>query len=555
MGWMLEPEPPRSLDVPQYLEHLDEALTRAALTPQDVPDALRRELDPPEGLSSLVAEWSKRTGEGPQFFGDSLLNNSSLVIYVVAEIGNRHYRVLLTGDQENWTYLLARNPRGLQADVMKASHHGGRLYVESGPAHDDVVSAVRPQALLISANGQHGLPRSTVRLAAVRWGVSVFCTSRRSLEIVTGENGSDPCCHETFKCQGSRNITLVLDANGIRSDTPACHSGFGRQPGPIIQLQQHIVEPSAVVSHLFEHELRLHIEWVRRRLERIHKEKQACAGELAVGTAPVTEDDLATLAREEGRRSLVANLRAVLSEGMKRGKFWASPSRPYSDSHWHAYACPSKADVKAFLDRLGEKVMILFPQTLGKVERDKDSLVNDLELIGLAEYADALLRIPQDAFRSMIWPWVSKAMKGGKWSCYLHSRGGIALSTRQGVRTLTASLVEAFRRKQGGWSDESLYVDEKPFPFLAPVLVSGKEQNCHTKDYVPLGSHAQANRVLTWLGLEKKEFDHEEWERLRGKMERSSSADGIGLHDVYKVCDGHSHTMAALLARAVSCLW
>ena len=72
MGWMLERERPLSLDEPQYLEHVDEALTRAALTPQEVRDALRRELDAPEGLSSLVAEWIRMTEKSRRSRCDAL---------------------------------------------------------------------------------------------------------------------------------------------------------------------------------------------------------------------------------------------------------------------------------------------------------------------------------------------------------------------------------------------------------------------------------------------------------------------------------------------------
>ena len=103
----------------------------------------------------------------------------------------------------------------------------------------------------------------------------------------------------------------------------------------------------------------------------------------------------------------------------------------------------------------------------------------------------------------MIWPWVSKAMKRGKWSCYLHNAGGIALSTRQSVPTLTARLVEAFRSKQCGWSNESLNVDDKKFPFLARVLVSGKEKDWNAKRTNGVAHASQANLDLARIAEER----------------------------------------------------
>lgn len=57
------------------------------------------------------------------------------------------------------SYLIARNPRGLHADVLKASHHGGRVFIESDLAPDEIFSAIQPQVVLFSANGRHHLPR------------------------------------------------------------------------------------------------------------------------------------------------------------------------------------------------------------------------------------------------------------------------------------------------------------------------------------------------------------------------------------------------------------
>ena len=56
---------------------------------------------------------------------------------------------------------------------------------------------------------------------------------------------------------------------GITSPLPACHSGFGGEPGPVIEVRQHVVERSPVVQELFEHELLGHIRWVKKKLAEV----------------------------------------------------------------------------------------------------------------------------------------------------------------------------------------------------------------------------------------------------------------------------------------------
>lgn len=65
----------------------------------------------------------------PNFFGNRLLNNTSLVIALDVWLdGKRRRRILLTGDQENWSYIASRHPAGLGVDVLKVPHHGGMVY-------------------------------------------------------------------------------------------------------------------------------------------------------------------------------------------------------------------------------------------------------------------------------------------------------------------------------------------------------------------------------------------------------------------------------------------
>ena len=185
LGWLFQAEDlPDELPIAQVM--LDQELSNRVLTPENIPRALAQPAGSQASPDTLAKDWAAKAELEPEYFGDSLFNNTSLVLWLRVVTGVQSHRVLLTGDQENWTYLLGCHPMGLQADVLKAVHHGGRMYLESAEAAHEVLSTVRPRAVLISACGEHGLPRSATRRAAITWGASVFCTSRRTREFVTG---------------------------------------------------------------------------------------------------------------------------------------------------------------------------------------------------------------------------------------------------------------------------------------------------------------------------------------------------------------------------------
>lgn len=269
LGWLGEPPPPAPVEQSANEMALDRQLLTNALDPNDLKWV--RPSTPLPDSGRIRREWAENEQADPEFFGDSVVNNTSLVLWIDAVTGGRRHRVLLTGDQENWTYLLMKHPFGLHVDVMKAPHHGGRLYIEKGESYEEIFSAVRPHAVLFSANGRHRLPRAAVRESAMRWGASVFCTSERKKEFVSGPPPSDECCHDSHGCsEATRDVQLELTVAGIQAALAACHTGYGVSPGPVIQIVQHEILPSPALQHLFEHELRRHIRWVGDELLRIH---------------------------------------------------------------------------------------------------------------------------------------------------------------------------------------------------------------------------------------------------------------------------------------------
>jgi beta-lactamase superfamily II metal-dependent hydrolase len=446
LGWLASPDGPPPVEQPTNELQLDQRLRTGALVPEDV-DWIPRDAAKAGG-SEAQKQWSTRTGIDPEFFGDSVLNNTSLVIWLNISLGALSHKVLLTGDQENWTYLLMQHPLGLQVDLLKSPHHGGQLYMEQAFSNEEVLSAVRPRALLFSANGRHGLPHSDIRASAMRWGASVFCTSERGREIImeTGSKRQDACCHEQFSCDGSRDVGVVFDERGIHADRTACHTGFGTSPGPIIQIRQHSVERSPVVQHLHEGELRKHLGWLKKVLKQIHTERVRLVPQGQTGGEPIAADHLSTLARSTGRVDLAFYLTDVLAKGWERNEFWSSATGHRYGEHPVAYVLPSAKELESFLALLRSKEMLLFVGVKEDTIQDKSTRLAALDLSRLTNLCDQTHHFPSAMFNEAFWPAVYQELLD--WHCYhrpsvqYRSVGLLAFSRSASAKEMFERLLE-----------------------------------------------------------------------------------------------------------------
>lgn len=120
-------------------------------------------------------------------------NNNSVVI----RMDYGEFSMLFTGDSETEQreWLMANHPNLLDADVLKASHHGSRNGADGEVNGQSWMDIVSPQAVVISAhiNSQFGHPHSEA-VSAYEQGVGhdrVYCTSRHGTIRVYGrEDGT-----------------------------------------------------------------------------------------------------------------------------------------------------------------------------------------------------------------------------------------------------------------------------------------------------------------------------------------------------------------------------
>jgi beta-lactamase superfamily II metal-dependent hydrolase len=428
MGWLLEPE---ATPVEETLAGrvLRQQAMNFAFRPAEMPDL-------PESQRSDDME-TLRSAD-PEFFGDSVLNNTSIVTWVQAGAGPARRSMLLTGDLENWTYLLAQHPRGLRADILKAPHHGGQLFLERGHANEEVLSTVRPRAVLVSANGRHHLPHYDLRATAARWGATVFCTAQRQVEAVQGGTAVNNCCHDSFGCTESRDVTVSFEAGNVLGNVAACHSGYGVEPGPVIQLAQHIVAPSKLVSRLVEQELEINLKWVQGQLLALHQERVQKSGAASKGSEAVSTEVLKTRARAEENHMLAANLQEVLKRGSSEGRFWVSEGG-YRESE--AYILPGDNEKKALIEALRKKEALIFTNRTQLKSMDRASVLNSLAREDLAELCEAAVSFPVVTFEVGFWPGVMRELSRG-WHCFVHRIHSLALTRIGDARQFSRRLYE-----------------------------------------------------------------------------------------------------------------
>lgn len=555
LGWLTVPEP-ADVDEPERpVDRLDDLLDTRGMSPDELKRRVR--VAPPGDRTmrdALAAAWAADAGAEPEFFGDSVLNDTSLVLWIDAPIGNRRFSVLLTGDQENWTYLLFRHPRGLHADVYKASHHGGRVYLESDEAHDEVMASIRPRVVLMSANGRHGLPRSAVRDSAIRWGASVSCTSGRDSDAILSTGAPASGCHASLGCSArTSDAGIVISADGIRSTNRLCHVAPANL-GQTIQVRQHVLAPSPIAGRLFDRELAGHIRRVQKWVRKLAAERRPRAPEDMVGGAEtIAVDRLLALMPLSEQARVRAHIDEILRAGMARGRFWARESGGFP-LPWRVWERPGPKLLDDIVADLSSKTGVFFSD-LGDPRRvGPNSLVMGLRTDGLARYVDERWGVPIEVFDWAVWPTVIRFLRDQCHVYAIQKRWGrkwcIAFTRAELNPFLERVLSLTFRRTEKG---PRFSVADRSMGPLGDVVVGAVDPDRRDVDAerrkaidawvfedhwwssLPVGE--QRDRLAAFLGLERVE-----------RLERGFGDLGLA---VAEACGGEPDKVVPLLVPAV----
>jgi hypothetical protein len=339
LEWLFGPEP-------DELDHLFPFSSTATMTTPDEAAAFRPR---PVQLRSHEIEQRAREIMGdtfePEFFGNAVLNDTSLVMTVDFHIDRmRRRRVLLTGDQENWSYIAYQNPNGLGADVLKAPHHGGRVYLadDGEDAVDQLYLWLRSPTVITSASGLYNLPRLSFRNALRTSGSNLLCPNVRTFEpLSAGAVKIDGAvsCHAAYGCSQGKTqqhemITVALNATEQSANVAACVQGTGHAGlAPIRVLQQRIVDPDQSFVRWTQTEVEKYAKWLQKELEQQSKATTShiiAGGEKyldALNIVPIPWRELKDKAIVAGHFNLAANPHAVLSYAVSRGMIWSNLDR------------------------------------------------------------------------------------------------------------------------------------------------------------------------------------------------------------------------------------
>ncbi|MCA1494170.1 hypothetical protein I6F11_25025 [Ensifer sp. NBAIM29] len=396
VGWLLtSAEDEQGVEDP--FADLRFAISIGEITPDRMPSLPPT---PRPAPSEDIQEEAARKGVEPEFFGNSVLNDTSIVLLVEARIGVVTRRFLLTGDLENFTYLMARHPMGLACDIVKVPHHGSYSYIDREVAYDAVWQWMRPRAALVSANGKHKLPRSDFRDAALRYGATLFCTSRRSREIVSGPM-SEPCCQIQYACNSQAPVSLSLSAKGIAADGIACARGNLSGVMPVIEVRQHVVEPSPILSTMAETEIRKHMDWAVGWLRSTLKGRQARPADADL--TPISLKVMSQAAVAARRVAAATEIESILERAARSGKVWLSPRRYRGDERF-VWIMPHDEEIvefKAWIDRFA--VIQLAIKTRHSATAPEE-LLYAAEVDWIARRFSEKFAFPLDMFESTLWP-------------------------------------------------------------------------------------------------------------------------------------------------------
>jgi hypothetical protein len=296
----------------------------------------------------------------PDFFGNSTLNDTSLIVVLDVMVDGVHRkRMLFPGDQENWTYVAAQHPAGLGIDVMKATHHGGRVYLRDQDEDlPGVYTWLRPKTVIVSANGQHELPRGDFRNVLRTVGGTLLCPHQRTFEALSAgavKRSEQKSCFKSMDCQRSQggSVTVTLTATQEGADRPACVQGTGITGiAPIVVLRQDVTVPSEGLLRYTFGELHRHASWLEGKLQATRrdfvKQAQSMADPFDVlAEQPLTSwRMLATLAKEDRRHDLVADPEPVLQFARSQHVFWSQATGRYA-SPGPCASLPSQSDLKS----------------------------------------------------------------------------------------------------------------------------------------------------------------------------------------------------------------
>ncbi|KZL88589.1 ComEC/Rec2 family competence protein [Clostridium magnum] len=313
--------------------------------------------------------WSQKTKIEPEFFGNHVLNDTSIVLKFEVWTGSRWNTLLFPGDIQNWLYLIAKRPNDLVSDIYKVSHHGSNMYLAQEIKYDEIIQSIRPKLSVISANGQYKLPKTKVRDAITRWSTALACTQHKTYDTMSLNriiSSKTDCCHNQYCCSkhskatNSKNlgVSVEIKDSQMKIEPPPCMHSAYTSPIPIIQLEQHLVSDSKVLTYLSEREIKIHTEWLKEKLTQIYNDRKA--NSKYKESKLITIHEIRGLALKECRFLTEKQISQILEYGYSEGKFLSYTSEKYGVYIWDkVYRRPTNAEITKIASSICKKDILI----------------------------------------------------------------------------------------------------------------------------------------------------------------------------------------------------
>lgn len=395
----------------------------------------------------------------PQFFGNSVLNDTSLVVVVdVALNGLHRRRIVLTGDQENWSYISSRYPMGLSPDVLKVPHHGGRVYL--GDINRPATEALsldgigqffiwmRPRVAVVSAKGLHDLPRSEFREAVRLVGATLVCPNKRTRELIFSGDGNTTkkSCYEQFGCCNAEQHEALRLSLGVQEedlDAAACLQGnCHRGPAPVVVMQQRLIEPDETFVRWTSAEVRKQAHWLEEFLRGQRKEllkHTETAIKSRFNTKMISWSRIMAEAKANRFVQFVANPGPVLRYAAAHGLIWAETDLRSRERGCDLVAALSESEYRELWSWLTRHKGLLL--VIGNLD---EHLVSCKNWFGLLEsaYVEPLMLLcaakvglPFDVFKQEVSPRLLRDLQS-RYSGRLASLHSSYLTAQRGHKTM-----------------------------------------------------------------------------------------------------------------------
>lgn len=357
----------------------------------------------------------------PDWFGDHLLNDTSLVIQIKIHINGLQYKFLFTGDQENWTYILSKSIDLHTFDILKIPHHGSRIYFNKQEHPDEFIRHISPKYSVISVSdtGRFNLPRENTLDACIRYSENLFVTMINIPEHLNKYKFDEGYYFSDiyqivnknedikFSLPIEKGIEFIIANGTILTNKPSIKTG-NLIPKPIIQYHT-VIERELIAGEKARNKSNLDI--ILKVLEKLKNSRLHQNGlslkdyqNYKVEQNSLKLKEIRTLLKNEEVELYDNDIISGINEGVKYGKIVKTNKRDHYRSEydeWYLY--PSQKDIEHFQNRISEYSFILLGHHRA-LNIDKFSLLNEIDWGEIKLLYSALSGFPTQVIEEYIIP-------------------------------------------------------------------------------------------------------------------------------------------------------